>query len=331
MGLLMHCSLLLFLIIECYTLTCRSEHGPKNDELSKIFNNCLKQMQGTGSEYRQSSENDWRINSENQRNPWETDNRNQNKDERRDNRDNKRDKDRNKSYRGNNNGRNDEAQNDRNENKGTDGRYNTNNHRMSNMNGMGVGNNGGRNDMTNSYSTTGILRGQDEFLQSEEYSDASHDNYYTSFKPPRRYKREKRIEINSGQRSQYNPHSQRSNGYDEKNNDNEKEGKSSSENNSSKEVDKACVLQCFMENLHVTDDRGLPDRYLVTHALTKDEKNEDLRDFLQESIEECFQILDNENTESKCEFSKNLLTCLSEKGRTNCDDWNGKPSFLFKL
>lgn len=37
----------------------------------------------------------------------------------------------------------------------------------------------------------------------------------------------------------------------------------------------------------------MPDRYLVTHAITKDVKNEDLKDFLQESIEECFQILDN--------------------------------------
>lgn len=37
----------------------------------------------------------------------------------------------------------------------------------------------------------------------------------------------------------------------------------------------------------------MPDRYLVTHGITKDVKNEDLRDFLQESIEECFQILDN--------------------------------------
>lgn len=38
---------------------------------------------------------------------------------------------------------------------------------------------------------------------------------------------------------------------------------------------------------------GMPDRYLVNHALTKEVKDEDLRDFLQESVEECFQILDN--------------------------------------
>lgn len=37
----------------------------------------------------------------------------------------------------------------------------------------------------------------------------------------------------------------------------------------------------------------MPDRYLVTHTLTKDVTNEDLKDFLQESIEECFQMLDN--------------------------------------
>lgn len=42
-----------------------------------------------------------------------------------------------------------------------------------------------------------------------------------------------------------------------------------------------------------TGDNGMPDRYLVTQVITKDVKNEDLRDFLQESIEECFQILYN--------------------------------------
>ncbi|KOB79007.1 Odorant-binding protein 29, partial [Operophtera brumata] len=76
-----------------------------------------------------------------------------------------------------------------------------------------------------------------------------------------------------------------------------------------------------------TAEDGMPDRYLATHVLTKDVKNEDLKDFLQESIEECFQILDNENTEDKCEFSKNLLMCLSEKGRENCDDWRDDLKF----
>lgn len=37
----------------------------------------------------------------------------------------------------------------------------------------------------------------------------------------------------------------------------------------------------------------MPDRYLVTHGFIKDEKNEDLQDFIQETIEECFEIMDN--------------------------------------
>lgn len=37
----------------------------------------------------------------------------------------------------------------------------------------------------------------------------------------------------------------------------------------------------------------MPDRYLVAQVITKGVKNEDLRDFLQESTEECFQILHN--------------------------------------
>nr|XP_032517711.1 general odorant-binding protein 71-like isoform X3 [Danaus plexippus plexippus] len=166
--------------------------------------------------------------------------------------------------------------------------------------------------------------GQDEFLQSEEYGNdmgGTMQNYYSSSQSNGRYKREKKTEINSGQRSQYNPHSKNSNGNRDDSNEN-----NSSENTNQ---DIACVLHCFLENLQMTGDNGMPDRYLITHALTKDERNEDLRDFLQESVEECFQILDNENTDDKCEFSKNLWMCLSEKGRSNCDDWPKKTTFMF--
>lgn len=56
----------------------------------------------------------------------------------------------------------------------------------------------------------------------------------------------------------------------------------------------AAVEINFLISTQTAED-GMPDRYLVTHTITKDVKNEDLRDFLQESIEECFQILDNGN------------------------------------
>ena len=53
------------------------------------------------------------------------------------------------------------------------------------------------------------------------------------------------MEMNSGQRSQYNPHSQTNRRGDDYNNER------NSSDNSSQEVDKACALHCFLENLHM--------------------------------------------------------------------------------
>nr|QRF70922.1 odorant binding protein [Semiothisa cinerearia] len=166
--------------------------------------------------------------------------------------------------------------------------------------------------------------GRNDFQQSDYGSDMPNQyGYQSSTQSSRRYKREKRTE-NSGQRSQFNPNSKKSS-FDDSYQSDEKSGK---ENSTSKDDDKkACALHCFLENLEMTAEDGMPDRYLVTHTLTKDVNNEDLKDFLQESIEECFQMLDNENTDEKCEFSKNLLMCLSEKGRANCDDWKDDLRF----
>lgn len=154
-------------------LTCRSEHGPRKEELRKVFNNCVRQQQGRPNENRrQTSDNEWRNQGENQRNPWENNNRNDNWEDRNSNRNNNKDRDRNGDYRGNNNGRN-VGQNNKNENRGSDGRYemSSGNGRDDRMNINGNrGANGGRNDnVMNSYGTTQHLRGQDEFLESEEY------------------------------------------------------------------------------------------------------------------------------------------------------------------
>ncbi|XP_045448132.1 general odorant-binding protein 71 [Melitaea cinxia] len=202
------------------------------------------------------------------------------------------------------------------------------NGRSNRMNDNNSGSGRGRDGMMNNYRRNEQISGRDDFLQTEDMNSDSngmqHFNYYPSTQSSRRYKREKRVEINSGQRSQYNPHSKKSNNYDMN------YSKTNSSDNSSKEMEKACIFHCLLENLHMTDDRGMPDRYLVTHAFIKDEKNEDLQDFIQETIEECFEILDNENTEDKCKFSKDLLTCLTEKGRANCDNWSEKTSYLFE-
>nr|ARO70208.1 Odorant Binding Protein 49 [Dendrolimus punctatus] len=175
------------------------------------------------------------------------------------------------------------------------------------------------NNFDNRYGRDDHISTRDGF-QTDGFGSDIYNSYYSSSQPSRRYKREKHNE-NSGHRSQYNPNKS----IHENDKDDEK---NSSDNNSSKEDDsKACALHCFLENLKMTDDEGKPDKYLVTHAITKEVRNEDLKDFLQEAVEECFQMLENENTDEKCEFSKNLLMCLSEKGRANCDDWKDDLRF----
>ena len=40
----------------------------------------------------------------------------------------------------------------------------------------------------------------------------------------------------------------------------------------------------------------------------------ELRDFVEESIRECYHYLNTNYRQEKCQFSHNLLTCLAEKG-----------------
>nr|QID58968.1 odorant-binding protein [Galleria mellonella] len=189
---------------------------------------------------------------------------------------------------------------------------------------------GGRNHDMSGRDDDGFSRyhvtGRDDFINSDEYlGDMSrHHNYYTSTQSSRRFRRDRNKEKNSGHRSQYNPNAQRQMDYE---NRYRSEERNSSRNSSKTEENQACALHCFLEQLEMTGEDGMPDKYLVTQILTKDVKNEDLTDFLQESIEECFQILQNENLEEKCDFSKNLLMCLTEKGRANCDDWKDDMQF----
>uniref|UniRef100_A0AAU8BE14 Odorant-binding protein n=1 Tax=Conopomorpha sinensis TaxID=940481 RepID=A0AAU8BE14_9NEOP len=141
---------------------------------------------------------------------------------------------------------------------------------------------------------------------------------------PRRYRRDR----TTGHRSQYNPNSPRRATMDDSRRRQTVDEKSSAENNmTSKESDKACALHCFMQELDMTGENGMPDKHMVLQVITKGVTNDELRDFLQETIEECFAILQNENTKDKCEFSKNLMMCLSEKGRANCDDWKDDMKF----
>lgn len=48
--------------------------------------------------------------------------------------------------------------------------------------------------------------------------------------------------------------------------------------------------------------------------MTQNIQDPELRDFVEESVVECFRYLNNSGRQEKCQFSQNLLTCLAEKG-----------------
>ncbi|KAI8437008.1 hypothetical protein MSG28_010408 [Choristoneura fumiferana] len=320
-------------------LNCRSDGGPKEEELKTIYMNCLRRSDGRNSNDSRgySSDQDWKDSRRNNQNRWDKrDDRMASREDRMTGRDDRYDHDRDDEGNYGMMNRNDRmsgrydsmGKRDRmesvNRNNGRNYQMNGRNDRRSGsddrMNSRNDGDQDdrhGRDDWMNRddrYGRDDMINGREDFSHSHEYGSESSNNPYRSSQNSHRYRRERQQSKNSGSRSQYNPNSSR--GHDGN------EDRNSSENNSSKDNDaKGCVLHCFLEELEMTGDNGMPDRYLVTHAITKDVKNEDLKDFLQESIEECFQILYNENTEDKCDFSKNLMMCLSEKGRANCDDW----------
>ncbi|XP_068633471.1 general odorant-binding protein 71-like [Battus philenor] len=153
----------------------------------------------------------------------------------------------------------------------------------------------------------------------EEYMDdvAQYENYRSLSSRLDRQKRAKSKEMNSGQRSQYNPNMKRDSEEDDTNQsadtDQPRKEPKHSRNN-------ACALHCFVEALKMTDATGFPNKYFVRQAITQDIEDQELKDFLNESSDECFQIL-KANKVDKCEYSRNLLICLSDKGKANCDDW----------
>lgn len=82
-----------------------------------------------------------------------------------------------------------------------------------------------------------------------------------------------------------------------------------------------CIIQCIFNNLKMTDLTGYPVHTRILDGLLKNSTNRELRDFLQDTTDDCFQQMDKEDTMDPCSYSNKLVTCLAEKGRSNCADW----------
>ncbi|XP_011875157.1 PREDICTED: general odorant-binding protein 71 isoform X2 [Vollenhovia emeryi] len=89
-----------------------------------------------------------------------------------------------------------------------------------------------------------------------------------------------------------------------------------------KQQEQACITQCFFNELNMVDQRGFPEQVLIIQFLTRNVHNPELQDFIEEAVIECFHYLDSDMGQNKCYFSENLLTCLIDKGKERCEDWD---------
>nr|AIX97068.1 odorant-binding protein 22 [Dastarcus helophoroides] len=84
---------------------------------------------------------------------------------------------------------------------------------------------------------------------------------------------------------------------------------------------KGCFVYCIFQNLGMTGDNGFPQLPKITDGLLKSATGKELKDFLQDSADECYQEAIKDDSANACEFSTRIVTCLADKGRSNCADW----------
>ncbi|KAL1396309.1 hypothetical protein pipiens_010613 [Culex pipiens pipiens] len=96
-------------------------------------------------------------------------------------------------------------------------------------------------------------------------------------------------------------------------------------NDGSQERDRACLMQCFFQEMKMTNSDGFPDKHKVLHVVTKDLRDHELKDFYVDSIQECFHMIGMDNKlKDKCDYSMKFVTCLAERGQANCNDWENE-------
>lgn len=74
-----------------------------------------------------------------------------------------------------------------------------------------------------------------------------------------------------------------------------------------------------------TNNEDYPDKHKMVNVLAKDVRERELRDFFTDSIQQCFHMVEMMNgrhkRKDKCEFTQDIVTCLTERAKANCDDY----------
>ncbi|XP_026806216.1 uncharacterized protein LOC113549219 [Rhopalosiphum maidis] len=84
----------------------------------------------------------------------------------------------------------------------------------------------------------------------------------------------------------------------------------------------ACTIHCVFNELEMLNSNSRPDKHSIVNIMTNQIKDVELKEFIQDSIDECFDALELDSHNNKCEFSKNFAVCMENKAQRNCDDWD---------
>nr|QYL00029.1 OBP1 [Eupeodes corollae] len=126
---------------------------------------------------------------------------------------------------------------------------------------------------------------------------------------------------NNNSNGNYNNHHGRNNmGMGNSNNNNSSYGDRHSRD-MQRDQDGACVVHCFFEELNVLNNDDYPDKHKFTYILTKDIRDRELRAFYTDTIQECFHYVGTQRRKDKCQFSREIIHCMTEYAKSNCDDW----------
>ncbi|EDV56678.1 general odorant-binding protein 71 [Drosophila erecta] len=92
-----------------------------------------------------------------------------------------------------------------------------------------------------------------------------------------------------------------------------------------------CVAQCFFEQMNMVDGNGMPDRRKVSYMLTKDLRDRELRNFYTDTVQQCFRYLESNGRgrHHKCAVARELVKCMSEYAKAQCEDWEEHGNMLF--
>eukprot|EP00102_Acyrthosiphon_pisum_P008170 XP_003244397.1 PREDICTED: general odorant-binding protein 71 [Acyrthosiphon pisum] len=162
---------------------------------------------------------------------------------------------------------------------------------------------------------------QGSYPSADYDSGQSNSNYNRQSLPTRRYRRDDSNEKSKRQKAAVTGSNNRLLGNNRFRNMTKTGGNQPGKGTYLDKMD-ACTIHCVFNQLEMLNSNSRPDKYSIVNIMTNQIKDVELKEFIQDSIDECFDTLELDSHNNKCEFSKNFAVCMENKAQRNCDDWD---------